>query len=157
MIRAIVAGSVLAIALGCSDALIPPVAPTLDPEAATRLLTAADEARAAAFASADPGPLRPLFADAAIGPLASQLSRLRRRGQRIEERGSSRRLVHWSASSGWGEGVLETTGEQRLVSPAGDRQWARIARQWRARLAWSGGRWLVDEAGDVPPNLWWKA
>lgn len=157
MIRTLLAASLLATALACSDSVVAPVAPSLDADAAGRLLIGADEARAAAFAAADPGPLRPLFGDAAIRAMVPQLSRLRRLSQRTEERGSVRRLVRWSGAGAGGEGVIETKGEQRLVTPSGDRPWARIVRQWRALIAWSGGRWLVDEAGDVPPSLWWKS
>jgi hypothetical protein len=133
-------------------------APVLDEAGATAVLLAADAARVAAFAAADPGPLRAVFADSAIAPLLPELTRLHRRGERVEERDSSRRLVHWSSSAGLAEGVLEVAGEQRAGS--GDdpgRAWSRIVRQWSAAVHWSGARWLVVEARDLPPPQWWHS
>ena len=131
--------------------------PTLDATRAEALLLAADRARAAAFSQADVNPLRPLFAEAAIRALTPQLARLRRRGQRVETEEASHRLVHWAPGPGAGEGVLEVSGRQRVVRAGGPRSgWSRIVRQWQARLAWSGGRWLIAEAGDLPPPQWWS-
>src|SRR5436305_566428 len=81
-------------------------APVLDQARGGELLLAADAARAAAFAAADPAPLRPLFSDAALAPLLPELTDLHRHRVRIEERDSSRRLVHWAAVEGGGDGVL---------------------------------------------------
>ena len=127
----------------------------LDPASLERILATADQARAAAFASADPGPLRAVFADAAIAGLAPQLARLHRRGERVEERDVSARLVHWAAGAGTADGVLEVAGEQRVLVAGAAHGWSRIVRQWSASLAWSGARWLVVRAGDIPPGQWW--
>jgi hypothetical protein len=132
--------------------------PELDRAGVSAVLAAADAARVEAFAAADPAPLRPLFADPALGPLSHQLAGLRVHGERVEESDTSRRLVHWVAAEGSAEGVLEVAGEQRLRGkdePAGG--WSRIVRQWFAAVRWSGGRWLVVEARDLPPPQWWKA
>jgi hypothetical protein len=133
-------------------------APVLDREGVAALLVAADVARAAAFANADPRPLRTVFADSATASFLPELARLRQREQRTEERATSRRLVHWAAAAGTGEGVLEVAGEQR-VGFAGEppRAWSRIVRQWWADLLWTGGHWLVLRSADLPPDQWWKA
>ena len=158
--------------LGCLALLLPalafgvaclPVSAALRPPAlsaarATELVMAADSARAAAFAGADPSPLRPLFADAAIAPLLPELADLHRHQARIEERDSSRRLVHWAPLEGGGDGVLEVAGEERVVSGADPgARWSRIVRQWFASLRWSGARWLVVDARDLPPDQWWRS
>jgi hypothetical protein len=131
--------------------------PALDPGRISALLADADGARVEAFAAADPTPLRALFADSALAPLSHQLAGLRLRGERVEETDSSRRLVHWVAVEGSAEGVLEVEGEQRIRDRAGPVPgWSRIVRQWFAALRWSGGRWLVVEARDLPPPQWWK-
>jgi hypothetical protein len=158
--------------LGCLALLLPAIAfsvaclpvaaalraPVLDQARGGELLLAADAARAAAFAAADPAPLRPLFSDTALAPLLPELADLHRHGARIEERDSSRRLVHWIAVDGGGDGVLEVTGEERVsavAQPAA--RWSRIVRQWFASLRWSGARWLVVTARDLPPDQWWTA
>jgi hypothetical protein len=159
--------------LGCLVLLLPalafgvaclPVAqslrpPTLDQAAATALILAADSARTAAFAAADPAPLKALFADPAIAPFLPELADLHRHGARVEEQDSSRRLVHWVGGSDGGEGVLQVAGQQRIAVdgvPTGP-GWSRILRQWYAELRWSGARWLVVAARDLPPDQWWKA
>jgi hypothetical protein len=134
-----------------------PRSPVLDEEHGATLLVAAEVARAEAFASADPKPLRALFADSALARLAPELARLRQRGERLEERATTRRLVHWTPADGSGEGVLEVEGEQRVsLSEGPPRAWSRIVRQWWAAVGWSGGRWLVLRSADLPPNQWWR-
>jgi len=147
-------------ALAFSVACLPVVealrAPALDRVGGEKLLLAADSARAAAFAAADPGPLRQIFADAAIAPLAPELADLHRHGARVEEQDSSRRLVHWVGGAGSFEGVLEVAGQERVAVGADPGSWSRIARQWFAALRWSGARWLVVDARDLPPAQWWR-
>jgi hypothetical protein len=147
----------LLLASACAPAVAVLRLPVLDREGAAALLDAAEVAQADAYASADPRPLRVLFSDAAIAGLTSELARLRQRGQRIEERAASRRLVHWAGGEGAGEGVLEVAGEQRVVLVAGPpRSWSRIVRQWWAAVHWNGGRWQVHRSADLPPDQWWK-
>ena len=142
----------------CAPAVAVLRSPVLDREGAAALLSAAEVARADAFATADPQPLRALFSDSSIASFSPELARLRQRGQRIEELAASRRLVHWVGAAGAGEGVLEVTGEERFVVVAGPpRAWSRIVRQWWAAVHWTGGRWLVQRSGDLPPDQWWKA
>src|SRR5207248_8995484 len=113
--------------------------PVLGQARGGELLLAADAARAAAFAAADPAPLRPLFSDAALAPLLPELTDLHRHRVRIEERDSSRRLVHWAAVEGGGDGVLEVAGVERVSGDADpSAHWSRIVRQWFASLRWSG-------------------
>ncbi len=146
----------LLLAGACAPALLLR-APMLDREGAAAVLAAAEVARADAFASADPGPLRALFSDSAIAGLLPELTRLRQRGLRIEERGATRDLVHWVAAEGRGEGVLEVAGEQSVALVAGPpRGWSRIVRQWWAALGWTRGRWLVLRSADLPPSQWWQ-
>lgn len=157
--------------LGCLALLLPALAfgvaclplaaalkpPALSPARAAELVLAADSARADAFAAADPAPLRPLFTDPAIAPLLPRLAGLRRNRARIEERDSSRRVVHWAAADGGGDGVLEVIGEERVAAAADpEARWSHFVRQWFASLRWSGGRWLVVEARDLPPDQWWR-
>jgi hypothetical protein len=131
--------------------------PVLDRAGAAAILVAAEAARSEAFAAADPRPLRSLFTDSAIAVFRPELARLQQRGQRIEERAATRRLVHWTASEGRGEGVLEVAGAQRIVVVAAPpRAWSRIVRQWWAAVQWTGGRWLVLRCADLPPDQWWK-
>jgi hypothetical protein len=148
----------LLVAGACAPAVVLVRAPVLDRQGVAVLLVAAEAARADALANADPQPLRAVFADSATASFLPELARLRQRGQRIEERAISRRLVHWAAAAGTGEGVLEVAGEQR-VGFAGEppRAWSRIVRQWWADLLWTGGHWLVLRSGDLPPDQWWKA
>jgi hypothetical protein len=132
--------------------------PVLDREGAAALLVAAEVARADAYASADPRPLRSVFSDSAIAGFSPELARLRQRGHRIEERAVSRRLVHWAGVEGAGEGVLEVAAEQRVVLVGGPpRGWSRIVRQWWAAVHWTGSRWQVHRSGDLPPDQWWMA
>jgi hypothetical protein len=147
----------LLLAGACSPAITVLRSPVLDREAATTLLTRAEVALADAFAAADARLLQGLFSDPAIGVFKPELARLRQLGQRIEERAASRRLVHWAAAEGAGEGVLEVVGAQRVVPVNGPpRDWSRIVRQWRAAVHWTGGRWLVYDSADLPPDQWWK-
>ena len=158
--------------LGCFAMILPsicfcvaclPVAPVLRPpglDAAgvTRLLLAADSARLAAFAAADPSPLRPLFSDSAMAPLLPELTGLHLHHARVEEQDADRQVVHWTAAAGRAEGVLEASGQQRVVAAgASVPAWSRIVRQWYAAFQWSGARWLVVGARDLPPGQWWKA
>jgi hypothetical protein len=148
----------LLIAGACTPAVGVPRAPVLDREAAGALLAAAEVARAAAYASSDPRPLRGLFADTAIARLVPELARLRQRGQQVEERGVTRHLVHRAGLAGSGEGVLEVAGERRVVLATGPpRAWSRLVRQWWASLGWTGGRWLVLRSADLPPDQWWPS
>jgi len=150
----------LLLAPACAPAALAMRSPELDRAAATALLVAADEARVRAFATADPAPLRGVFADGAVAALAPRLGALRRRGLRVEERDTARNLVHWvaAAGGGGGEGVLEVQGEQRVDSAGGGgRAWSRIVRQWWAALSWSGANWVVVRAGDLPPGQWWSS
>ena len=149
----------LLLAPACAPAALAMRSPALDRAAATALLLAADDARQRAFASADPAPLQGAFGDGAVAALAPALAALHRRGLRIEERDSARGLVHWAAGvgGGGGEGVLAVEGEQRVVFAGGDGSWSRIARQWWAALSWSGARWVVVRAGDLPPGQWWSS
>ena len=148
----------LLVAGACGPAVVMPRAPVLDREAATALLVAAEAARADAYSSSDPRPLRGLFADSSIARLVPELARLRQRGLHVEERGVSRHLVHWAGTAGSGEGVLEVSGERRLALATGPpRAWSRIVRQWWAALGWNGGRWLVLRSADLPPDQWWKS
>jgi hypothetical protein len=147
----------LLLAGGCAPTFAVLRSPVLDREAALVLLSRAEVARGTAFATADARSLRALFSDAAIAGFSPELASLRQRGQRIEERAASRRLVHWAAAEGAGEGVLEVAGEQRVVLVAGPpRDWSRIVRQWWAAVQWTGGRWLVSDSADLPPDQWWK-
>ncbi|HVD01876.1 MAG TPA: hypothetical protein VNG93_12135 [Candidatus Dormibacteraeota bacterium] len=147
----------LAFGMSCAPVTAALRAPALDQSLATQLLVAADSARAAAFATADPAPLRPLFADSAIAPLLPELAALRRHGARVEEEDSSRRLVHWTASEDGGQGTLQIAGQERLDGAAGPGPaWSRIVRQWLATVRWSGGRWLIVDARDLPPDQWWR-
>ena len=148
------------IALGFSVACLPAAqalkAPPLDRQSAAAILLAADAARQAAFAAADPQPLRAAFSDAALAPLLPELAGLHRHGARVEERDSSRALVHWAAAEGGGDGVLAVAGQERVViDGAPDQPWSRIVRQWFASLRWSGARWLVVDSRDLPPSEWW--
>ena len=148
----------LLLAPACAPAALAVGVPALDRAAAAVLLLAADDARARAFAAADPGPLRATFADSAVATLAPRLAALRRHGLRVEERDTARSVVHWEAGGGGGEGVLEVEGEQRIAfADGGGRAWSRIVRQWWAGLSWSGARWLVVGAGDLPPAQWWTS
>jgi hypothetical protein len=147
---------VLLVAGACVPAVVVPRAPALDRDAATPLLVAAEVARTEAYANTDPRPLRGLFADSAIARLVPELARLRQRREQVEDRAVTRRLVHWAGAEGSGEGVLEVTGERRIVLATGPpRGWSRIVRQWWAALGWTGGRWLVLRAADLPPSQWW--
>jgi hypothetical protein len=135
---------------------VAPVPPALTAVQAEPILGAADAAREAAFAATDSAPLRQLFTEAALRPMILQLNRLKARGQSVEERVSGRRLVHWAGAAGRGEGVLEVVGEERLNRlGTPERSWSRIVRQWRAVVVYSGGRWVVAEAADLPPSQWW--
>ena len=150
----------LLLAPACAPAVLAMRLPELDRPAATTLLLAADEARQRAFATADPAPLRGLFADGAVAALTPRLAALHRRGIRVEERDTARTLVHWTAAvgGGGGEGVLEVEGEQRVgYAGGGGRAWSRIVRQWKAALSWSGAGWVVVQAGDLPPGEWWSS
>jgi 3-oxoacyl-[acyl-carrier-protein] synthase III len=148
----------LLLAGACTPTVVLLRAPVLDREGVDALLVAAEVARADAFTNADPRPLRAAFADSATAAILPELARLRQRGERIEERASTRRLVHWAAAAGTGEGVLEVAGEQR-IGLAGEppRAWSRIVRQWWAARHWTRGRWLVLRSADLPPDQWWKA
>jgi len=146
----------LLVAAACAPAMVIPRAPVLDREAASALLVAAEVARSEAYASTDPRPLRGLFADSIIARLVPELARLRQRGEHVEDRAVTRRVVHWAGAEGSGEGVLEVTGERRVVLGTGPpRSWSRIVRQWWAALGWTGGRWLVLRAADLSPDQWW--
>ena len=150
----------LLLAPACAPALLAMRAPALDRDAAGALLMVAEEARQRAFANADPTVLRGAFADEAAAALAPRLAALRRRGLRVEERDTARRLVHWAAGVGGdgGEGVLELEGEQRIAfATGGGRAWSRVARQWWAALSWEGARWVVMREGDLPPGQWWSS
>ena len=159
-LSAMVAAAILAIIVlssGCLPSRTITTAPSLSRDALLALLVRADAARQQAFETGDPTPLRGLFADAAIAPLLPRLARLHKLGERLEERDSSTTLVHWVAGDGTAEGAMEVEGRQRTVSgSAGDPPWTRVPRQWFAALHWSGGRWLVVNARDLPPPQWWR-
>ena len=120
------------------------------------LVLHADDARRAAFASADPRPLEPYFGGRSLFGLRLQIASLAGRGLRREEAVDSRRVVHTGGSPGHPEAVLEIRARLRLVSSGSAGGWAITVRQWRAAVARQGEAWLVVDDGDLPPPAWWR-
>jgi hypothetical protein len=120
------------------------------------LVLHADDARRAAFASADPRPLEPYFGGRSLFGLRLQVASLASRGQRREELVDARRVVHTGGSPGHPEAVLQIRARQRLVAGGSAGSWATTLRQWRAGVARQGEAWLVVDDGDLPPPAWWR-
>ena len=116
--------------------------------------TAADDARALAFATLVPGALAPAFADAALDELRAAVAHLRRHGQRIERRLDGRTLVHSVAAGAVAEGVLAISGWERLDDQAAAGTWRQFIEQWEFRLGWHAG-WRVVAEAVLPPDIWW--
>ena len=146
-------------AVGCGDPAATSIASSGgSPPTALAAAEHADDALRAAYLGADIGPLAGFLAGPALVAARRQVVALADRGGRREERLLARREVHESRSGDRAEVVLEIQSEQRVIAagqatgPA-----TRSLRQWRAELAFVGGRWWVVDAGDLPPPQWWRA
>ncbi|HEX6547895.1 MAG TPA: hypothetical protein VF134_04060 [Candidatus Dormibacteraeota bacterium] len=139
--------------LGCGTAGGPPTA-RADPVPAA---IAADDALRAAFSSASPQFLEGHFIDRALTVLRLQVAQLAVRGIRREEVLDSRRVVHVGGSAERPQVVLRISARQRWLASGAPPPPAATLRQWSAVLRWTGDRWLVCEAGDLPPPQWWAA
>ncbi len=111
----------------------------------------ADDARRAAFASADSRLLEPYFGGRSLLSLRLQIAGLAARGQHRAEVLEARRVVHQGGSPGQPEAVLEIRARRQAGATS-----ATVLRQWRARLGRQGEAWLVMEDGDLPPAAWWR-
>ena len=159
MIRAaLVAGTTLVMA-GCLAGPVPVAGapePILSRQDGERLMLQADSALATAYRDARPDGLSPLFGDAALGFEQRRVDERGRRGDSRQERDVKRRLVQWNAGTEGGEGVLELSGQVRLVSPERpDPPWTGFVRQWRARLEWVAGDWKVVDEQYLSPAAGW--
>jgi hypothetical protein len=146
---------------GCQPPLAAAVraaAAEMAPSAAelTTLVMNADDARRAAFATADPRPLEPYFGGRSLFALRLQVAQLASRGRRREEAVDARRLVHIGSAPGHPEAVLQIRARQRVVEAGSAGAWATVLRQWRAGVARQGEAWLVVDDGDLPPPAWWR-
>lgn len=143
----------------CARALppAPTRAPSLTAAGALRAVLAADDARRYAFAGGATAGLRPSLSGRALAVAVEEASRLRRLGEREEEQVLRRTLVHWrQVAPGSGEAVLEVLSRQRLVAARGPGPpWSTVLAQWQAQLAWSGRRWTLADALELPPDQWW--
>ncbi len=159
MIRAVLVAA-MALASACwapgPVAVAGPPAPILSRQDGERLLLQADAALATAYRDARPDGLPPVFGGAALGFEQRRVDEQGRRGESRQEHDVKRRVVHWSAGAGRGEGVLELRGQVRLVGPGRlDPPWTGFVRQWRARLEWLAGDWKVVSEQDLSPAAWW--
>jgi hypothetical protein len=119
------------------------------------LVMHADDARRAAFTTADPRLLEPYFGGRSLLALRLQVAQLANRGLRRDEAVDSRRVVHTGGSPGHPEAVLEIRARQRMVGGGSAGAWATVLRQWRAGVARQGEAWVVVDDGDLPPPAWW--
>src|ERR1700756_4519258 len=117
---------------GCAAPLaIPAAEPVLARADAERWALRADDLMRAAFAGAGAEQLASVFRGRALTEVRLQVARLIERGVRIEERGSSRRLVDFDPVAP--ATVLAVTAEYRLATAdSGDPPWAATERQWWA-------------------------
>jgi hypothetical protein len=121
------------------------------PAVVSAVVLQADDARRAAFASADPKPLETCFGGRSLLNLRLQIGSLALRGLRRVEILEARRLVHQGGLPGQPEVVLEIRAHEQ--TGAG---WSTVLRQWRAQLGRQGDRWLVLDDGDLAPVAWWS-
>jgi hypothetical protein len=71
----------------------------------------------------------------------------------LQERERSALIVFFDPATN--EVVIEVRALHRLVTPmAQEPPWAATVRQWWARLGFIGGRWLVIDQADLPPDKW---
>jgi len=156
VIRAVlVAATALALA-GCTPgpaAVAGPPAPILSRQDGERLLLQADAALATAYRDARPDGLPPVFGGAALGFEQRRVDEQGRRGESRQEHDVKRRVVHWSAGPGGGEGVLELSpttatvyGDERYAdrledpSPAGRARARRLMEGTKAEaIEWLSG------------------
>lgn len=154
--KAALAFLILLAAAGCEPPLATAAAVAAEelsppPAVLSALVMHADDARRAAFASADPKGLDSYFGGRSLLNLRLQVAGLAARGLRRVERLLSRRVVHQGGAPGQPEAVLEVRAQ---VSAGGG--WATVLRQWRAQLGRQGGAWLVTDDQDLPPVAWWR-
>jgi hypothetical protein len=126
-----------------------------DPVAAA---LAADDALRLALGRADASGLDGHFTGRALLLARLEVAQLAARGVRREEVLEGRRAVHTGGSEATPEVVLEIRAHQRWTgggAGAAPPPFAATVRQWSAVLEWSGGRWLVRNAAELPPPQWW--
>ena len=145
-------------ACGAPSAAPSPPRSQISAAEAEALLIRADDARAGALAGSGLGQeLSDSFAAGALKVTRARVKIFRERGQRHQVEPVRRQLVHFSASDGVAEAVLEVRARERSLQ-AGEPEaaWANTLRQWWARLEPGSGGWRIVEDHDLPPERWWR-
>ena len=141
------------VACGPPHVALPHFAPQLGSVAAATLVLHADEVKAAALAEDRADALAGTFSGRALSSLELQVQRFSTNHLHLQERERSALVVFLDSASN--EVVIEVRALHRLVTPAAqDPPWAATVRQWWVRLGFIGGRWLVIEQADLPPDKW---
>lgn len=125
--------------------------PRLSESDAERLMLRADEIKLSPRAGK--GGLADVFGGRALQVLVAQAESLERRGLRIEERNTARRLVFWDPRAG--EAVLEVIAERRIANRDDPNPgWVATVRQWWAQLQFADGGWRIVDQQDLSPDRW---
>lgn len=127
--------------------------PPLSGSVAEQQMLRADDAKRLALDAPRTARLAGAFRGRTLQMLEAQVQSMDRRGLRIEERNSARKLVFWDPRAG--EAVLQVVAQRRLVTPdQPNPAWAATVRQWWARLQYADGSWWVVDQEDLTPDRW---